>query len=151
MKKKPLLIAGLDYSSLEDMVIAQMHDVITIDSMSQVGEILKTTATGRICKPRPELAVPYGQRGSGKSRLNELMWGYWDSMLSPTKTVRYDLNALATAQSTPLKGVDPLFEAMEKRNECIRLGKKAIAEMFHAQPIRGIYPTKGPIKAKDWE
>lgn len=111
---------------------------ITIDSLSE----LETRVTAQAIRM---------QRGSGKSNLNRVMWQAWDEM--QLHTVKHDLKQLWDAQCrTTQQSSDPLFEAMELHNERIRLGKKAIKEMFHATPLNlNQQPTNGPIKAKDWE
>lgn len=66
-------------------------------------------------------------------------------------TVKYDLDTLQTAQTSTGPGKDPLFEAMDKHNQLIKLGRKAIHEMFHATPLNLNQKSTGPYKAKDWE
>lgn len=86
-------------------------------------------------------------RGSAKS----LMWGmrYFDDYMQ--HTVKHELNMLQTAQTTNGPGTDPLFEAMEKHNQLMKMGRACMKEMFHAKPLNLNQHTNGPVKAKDWE
>ena len=86
-------------------------------------------------------------RGSNKSSWP--MMYMWDE--ASKHTVKYDLDTLQTAQTSTGPGKDPLFEAMDKHNQLIKLGRKAIHEMFHATPLNLNQKSTGPYKAKDWE
>lgn len=111
--------------------------VIEIDSLSQLEEQVTAQAIR-------------AQRGRSKSGINQLIWHMWDAVY--VHTVKHDLKQLQYAQTRTSQGSsDPLFAAMELHNERIRLGKKAIKEMFHAKPLNLNQHTTGPLKAKDWE
>ena len=86
-------------------------------------------------------------RGSNKSSWP--MMYMWDE--ASKHTVKYDLDTLQTAQTSTGPGKDPLFEAMDKHNQLIKLGRKTIHEMFHATPLNLNQKSTGPYKAKDWE
>ena len=89
----------------------------------------------------------FKMRGSNKSVWPTMYM--WDE--ASKHTVKYDLKMLQTAQTSTGPGKDPLFEAMDKHNQLIKLGRKAIHEMFHATPLNLNQKSTGPYKAKDWE
>lgn len=100
-----------------------------------------------ICFDNLEKLAIRNMRGSSKP-----MWPAMFTMAEADKhTVKYDLKVLQTAQTSNGPGKDPLFEAMDKHNQLIKLGRKAIHEMFHARPLNLNQKTPGPYKAKDWE
>lgn len=113
--------------------------------------LLEAFSTGHglseVCFDNVEKLVMRNMRGSSKS-----MWPAMFAFAEADKyTVKHDLKQLQDAQTSNGPGKDPLFEAMDKHNQLIKLGRKAIHEMFHARPLNLNQKTPGPYKSKDWE
>lgn len=90
------------------------------------------------------------RRGSGKQNLWNA-FADWKTM-PDRHSVASKMFELQSAQSTSNYGDDPLFEAMERHNKRMKLGREALRHMFQAPPLPTFgNHTNGPNKAKDWE